>query len=182
MKQLNSEMQTSLFPLPGNIANANVSSGAILSECGKYRYQLWRIWDETKPLVLWIMHNPSTADANNDDPTIRRITGFTKAWDYGGFYVGNLFPYRATDPKELINKQFEEIAPLENFRHTKEMKAKCRLFILAYGNPIIKDATPDFFDEEWMALKITKIGNPCHPLYLKSDLKPKPVVSLAHRC
>lgn len=153
----------------------NVSSGASLSPCGKYRFQLWRIWDKSKPLVLWIMHNPSTADETNNDPTIRRLIGFTKYWGYGGFYVGNLFPYRATDPKELLGKSFEEIAPLENIRHTNEMKSKCSLFVLAYGNPIIKDAIPEFFDADWMALKVTKDKNPSHPLYLKSGLMPKPI-------
>lgn len=151
---------------------SDFNKGAVLSDCGKYRFQLWRIWDESKPLVLWIMHNPSTADAENDDPTIRRIIGFTRAWGYGGLYVGNLFPYRATDPKELLNKEFEVIAPLENFKHTNQMKAKCSLFILAYGNPVISDATPEWVDNDWMALKLTKNGNPCHPLYLKSELKP----------
>jgi hypothetical protein len=58
------------------------------------------------------------------------------------------------------------------------MKAKCQLFVLAYGNPTIKDASPEFFDKEWMALKITKGGNPCHPLYLKSNLKPIPILLL----
>lgn len=139
----------------------------------RYRYQLWRIWDTKKPCVLWIMHNPSIADALIDDPTIRRITNFTKDWGYGGIYVGNMFPYRSTDPKNLLGKPFSEIAPLENIRHINEMKSKCELFILAYGNPIIKDSTPKFFDEDWQALKLTKFGNPCHPLYLKSTLKPQ---------
>lgn len=151
---------------------ATAGSGAILSACGTYRFQLWRIWEISKPLVLWIMHNPSTADTNNDDPTIRRIIGFTKAWDYGGLYVGNLFPYRATNPKELRGKSLEEIVPLENLRHINEMESKCSLHLLAYGNPIIKDVIPKFSNHNWMSLKVTKSGNPCHPLYLKSDLKP----------
>jgi len=163
-----------------NRSKPHVICGAILSECGTYRYQLWRIWDATKPLVLWIMHNPSTADASKDDPTIRRVIGFTKEWGYGGIYVGNLFPFRATDPKELLNKSFEEIAPLENFKHTNEMKMKCGLYVLAYGNPIVKDAAPEMFDADWMALKLTKSGNPCHPLYLKSDLKPSLIEVLRH--
>lgn len=149
-----------------------VSCGAIISDCERYRFQLWRIWDNSKPLILWIMHNPSTADETKDDPTIRRIIGFSKAWGYGGLYVGNMFPYRATDPKELLNKPFSEVAPLENIKHINEMKRKCSEFILAYGNPIIKDATPEFVDKEWKALKVTKAGNPCHPLYLKADLMP----------
>lgn len=145
---------------------------ATLSDCGKYRYELSRIWDNSLPIVLFIMHNPSTADANEDDPTIRRCIGFAKQWGYGGIMVGNLFPYRATDPKELLNKSFEEICPIENIGYTNKLAAKCHLHILAYGNPVIKDSAPEFFDERWHYLKLTKSGNPCHPLYLKSDLKP----------
>lgn len=146
-----------------------VIRGAVISKCGKYRFQLWRIWDESKPLILWIMHNPSTADAIKDDPTIRRIISFSKSWGYGGIYVGNLFPYRATDPKELMNKDFSEIAPLDNIRHTKVMESHCSEFVLAYGNPIVKASSPIFFNEKWKALNVTKLGNPCHPLYLKSN-------------
>lgn len=151
-----------------------MNSGAIISEDGKYRFQLWRIWDESKPLVLWVMHNPSTADANKDDPTIRRCMGFTKSWTgYGGFYVGNLFPYRATNPKELLGKSIEEIAPLDSIKHSLEMMKKCDLKIFAYGNPIIKDFIPQFWDGTFNYLKLTKAGNPAHPLYLKKELTPQ---------
>lgn len=47
------------------------------------------------------MLNPSTADAEIDDPTITRCIGFAKSWGFGGLMVGNLWAYRATDPKEL---------------------------------------------------------------------------------
>ena len=96
-------------------------SGAEISDCGKCRWQLWRIWDDSKPKILWIMHNPSTADAEKDDPTIRRIINFSKSWGFGGLYVGNVFPYRSTNPKDLIGIPFEKLCPLENIKHTKEM-------------------------------------------------------------
>lgn len=147
-------------------------SGAIISPCESHRYSLWRIWDTEKPLVLWVMHNPSTADGIQDDPTIRRIINFSKDWGFGGIYVGNLFSYRATNPKELMNKPFEEICPSENFGHLEEMFVKCSLHILAFGNPIGKYKGRVIGNSNWYALKLTKSGNPCHPLYLKSDLKP----------
>jgi hypothetical protein len=148
--------------------------GAIISECGKYRFRLWRIWDFSKPKVLWIMHNPSTADGDCDDATIRKITKFTKTWGYGGLYVGNLFPYREKNPNLLKGKSFEEIAPMENFKHIQEMVAVCDLHILAYGNPVIEDATPELFDKHWHHLgELTKFDNPRHPLYLRDDLKPR---------
>ncbi len=122
------------------------------------------------------MHNPSTADGDRDDPTIRKIIKFTKSWGYGGLYVGNLFPFRATNPKDLLKKSFEEIAPLENFKHIREMVAVCDLHILAYGNPVVEDAKPEFFDKRWHHLgELTKYDNPRHPLYLKDDLKPVPL-------
>jgi hypothetical protein len=48
-----------------------------------------------------MMLNPSTADAFDDDPTIRKCVGFAKRWGQGGIQVVNLYAYRATDPKEL---------------------------------------------------------------------------------
>ena len=147
-----------------------MEKGAIISECGKYRFQLWRIWDSSKPVILWIMHNPSTADANVDDPTIRRIINFSKDWGYGGLYVGNIFPYRATNPKLLLYKAVSEILPEENSLHLNYMGSKCSDFILAYGNPVTKISLS--LNAKFKVLKLTKKGNDCHPLYLKSNLQP----------
>ena len=69
---------------------------AIISECEQYRYELRRIWQPKKGLVCWVMLNPSIADANIDDPTIRRCIGYTAKWGYGGRVVVNLFALRAT--------------------------------------------------------------------------------------
>jgi hypothetical protein len=74
--------------------------GALLSEDGRYRYRLWRLWDDLAPVMVWVMLNPSTADADLDDPTIRKCIGFAKANRHGGIIVVNLFAWRATDPKE----------------------------------------------------------------------------------
>lgn len=75
---------------------------ATLSDCGKYRYWLERSWEETgKGFVNWIMLNPSTADAEIDDQTIRKCIGFSKLWGYDGMHVVNLFAFRATDPESL---------------------------------------------------------------------------------
>ena len=105
---------------------------AILSEDNLYRYQLSRVWDTTKPLLLFIMLNPSTADSNNDDPTIRRLINFCKSWNYGGFYVGNLFAYRTPKPAELKKANY----PIgsDNKKHIMEMLKKCQKVVYAYGN------------------------------------------------
>lgn len=155
-----------------------IEKGAIISEDEKYRYQLWRIWDKTKPLVLFIMLNPSTADADNDDPTIKRLIGFAKSWGYGGFYVGNLFAYRSTDPKGLLSQS--DPVGWVNGHHLLNMQFKCELIVCAWGNrPILNKLKQTVFDSTILNKKLHCIdlsndGTPKHPLYLKGDLQPKP--------
>ena len=79
----------------------NLKTDAIFSVCRKYRYALWRSWDESKPYVMIIGLNPSTADETKDDPTITRCINFAKSWGYGGVCVTNLFAYRATVPSDM---------------------------------------------------------------------------------
>lgn len=77
------------------------TKGAVISPCGLYRYQLWRTWGRADHLLTFIMLNPSTADADQDDPTIRRCIGFAKRDGFGGIRVLNLYALRSTDPKAL---------------------------------------------------------------------------------
>lgn len=77
------------------------SSNAVVSPCGVYRYFLQRIWDARRLPLVWIMLNPSTADAEVDDPTIRRCMGFARRENAGGIEVLNLFALRSTDPRAL---------------------------------------------------------------------------------
>lgn len=74
---------------------------AVISECGNFRYELHRVWAPLGHILTWVMLNPSTADAYQDDATIRRVRGFTKREGYVGFSVVNIFAYRATSPKDL---------------------------------------------------------------------------------
>lgn len=87
----------------GNLGMGDLllARGANMSPCGVYRYSLWRTWDDKKPRLPFICLNPSTADANIDDPTIRRCIGFARREKLGGIVVANLFALRATDPQEL---------------------------------------------------------------------------------
>ena len=70
----------------------------------KERYSLLREWDKSKNKILYIMFNPSKADDDRDDPTIRRLIDFTKKFNYGGFFVGNIFTKITPNPKRLINQ------------------------------------------------------------------------------
>src|ERR1700731_337339 len=76
-------------------------TSAIIYPCGHYRYELRRVWDETKPFVLFIGLNPSTADEKEEDNTSRICINYAKRWGYGGLLMGNLFAYRSTDQKAL---------------------------------------------------------------------------------
>lgn len=162
--------------LVDSISVKNTIKGAAFSKCKMYRYRLWRIWDDKKPKVLFIMLNPSTADSTMDDPTIRRCIGFAKSWDYGGLYVGNLFPYRCSQPKGLfksINAKGEQ-----NQAHLLEMSKLCKIGICAWGNqPIIDKIDPkhrlDDLNIPLYYIDLSLGGTPKHPLYLDSTLSPK---------
>ena len=148
-----------------------MTKGAIISDCGNYRYQLWRKWDPIKPMALFIMLNPSTADANNDDPTIRRCVEFAKSWGYGGVYVGNLYAYRSTD-RDVLKKVLDPEGP-ENQQNIQDMIESCSLVICAWGN---KEGSPPLWLTELCSdlhyLELSKSGTPKHPLYLPGYLEP----------
>lgn len=92
---------TQLFP--ELVPESPIKTTAIMSECGAYRYALGRHWtlDESAPSVLFIALNPSTADASQDDPTVRRMMHFARDWGYERMHLANIFALRSTDPKAL---------------------------------------------------------------------------------
>lgn len=148
----------------------NVKRGATISDDGKYRYRLWRIWDENKAKILFIMLNPSTADGSKNDPTIRRCTRFAKDWGYGGIYVGNIFAYRTPHPNNL-DKVDDPCGPKNKF-HVKQMADKCSIIVCAWGNS--QGAPPDWLREvgNLFYLDQNKDGTPSHPLYLAKETTP----------
>jgi hypothetical protein len=81
----------------------------------RYRYTLVRRWSARlleEPRIVWVMLNPSTADGTEDDPTLRKVVGFSKRWGYGSALVVNLAALRATDPREL--RAAEDPVGIEN--------------------------------------------------------------------
>lgn len=160
-----------------DIAEHNPSS-AIISACGRYRYELIRRWGDG-PLLEFIMLNPSTADGSTDDPTIRRCIAFAKRWGYGGIVVRNLFAYRATSPTVLVNVD-DPIGP-ENRTYLGREDAGCT--IAAWGaNPAAVgwwngypyDITAALTRRRLYCLGTNANGSPKHPLYVRSDIELQP--------
>lgn len=151
-----------------------MTKGALISLDRNYRYSLWRIWDFDMPLIMFIGLNPSTAGIVNDDPTIRRLIEYTKAWGFGGFFIGNIFAYRTSDPRLL--RETKKPVGSDNTKHLKVMASVCDKIIFMWGNggtyknkhlKVIKK-----FQGRGYCFKITNAGNPYHPLYLSKEFKP----------
>lgn len=104
---------------------------AILSGCGLYRYRLERHGLDGAGAVAWIMVNPSTADASQDDPTIRKVIGFTNRLGGGWAIVGNVFGYRATDIKALGGVA-DPHGP-DNDAHLREIVEAANTVIVGWG-------------------------------------------------
>lgn len=151
----------------------NIKSSAQLSPCKDYRYALWRIWDEDKPYALFICLNPSTADENKDDPTLVRCIKFAQSWGYGGLCMGNLFAYRATQPKDLI-KSSDPIGA-ENDYWLEKLSRDAGIVIVGWGNHgSFLNRSNEVLNRlsKTYCLKKNKSGQPSHPLYINKNLKP----------
>lgn len=154
-----------------------IKKGARFSICKTYRYSLWRIWDETKKFISFIGLNPSTADQIFNDSTVTRCINFAYSWGYGGLYMLNEFAYRATEPKEM-KKAEDPVGPRNNYWLNFYSKIT-DINIACWGNhgsymqrnEYIKTLVPNLY-----YLDITKQGEPKHPLYIKSTVKPKRMI------
>lgn len=157
---------------------------ANLSECGTFRYFLVRRWDNSLPTLNFIMLNPSTADADIDDPTIRRCMQFARDNGYGGIIVTNLFAFRATDPKTLMaackeayEYDLSTVHGPENEQWLEKGVASSKTVCCAWGaHASTKYADPTFLhglfermDADVRCLGTSKDGYPKHPLYLRKD-------------
>lgn len=148
---------------------------AILSNDGVYRYNLIREWDAINPSMLFVMLNPSTADAVEDDPTIRRCMGFARREDCGMIEVVNLFAYRATDPKEL-KKTDTPLVGVDNDEIIQLAAEESDIIVCAWGtNGTLNGRNKEVISllqsvgKPIMCLGKTKDGHPKHPLYLPAD-------------
>ena len=166
--------------------------GADISPDGRYRYLLWREWRGTHDRKNWhwygkkdgagkelgqpkacvfIMLNPSTADGETDDPTIRRCVAFAKAWHFERLEVVNLFAYRATSPRVLlaVGHQDDPVG-CDNQRRVEQAAADAGKIVCAWGahgTHLGQDQTMLgwLLSRPAFALGFTQDGQPRHPLY-----------------
>jgi hypothetical protein len=155
-----------------------VKKHAVISDCGKFRYRLWRKWAEGSPL-LFVMLNPSTADAEEDDPTIRRCLKFAQAHAFGELEVVNLFAYRATDPADLKAAGYP-VGP-DNDAYIAAAVADSAAVCVAWGSHAAGLVRPGIVLQQLVALgvkpqclRITRSGYPQHPLMLPSSCRLMP--------
>jgi hypothetical protein len=149
---------------------------AEVSPCGRYRWWLRRSFvTGDGRIVCFVMLNPSTADALEDDPTIRRCVGFARAWGFSCLSVRNLFAFRATNPQALLWAE-DPVGP----QGDAELRAArtADLVVAAWGAhvPFGRDrqALRLLVGVPLVCLGLTKHGHPRHPLYVRSDVRPIP--------
>jgi len=147
-----------------------IESSAVFSPCGQYRYSLTRWWDmfDARRLVF-IGLNPSTANATDNDPTIRRCIGFAKREGFGGMVMLNLFAYVSPYPDEMMAQE-DPVGP-ENDRTILEYCRGDNKVVACWGHwpsGIRVKAVSDMIEAPIFCLGMTKAGQPRHPLYLKS--------------
>lgn len=157
---------------------AEIQRSAILSSCLNYRYVLSRIWDSTQEMMVFIGLNPSTADAEQDDPTIRKCAHFAQQEGCGGFHMLNIFAFRTPYPQELY-RQKNGVGP-ENDRYLREFLGKKGPKVLMWGRkPHEMPENQAFlqnFKGPWQCFSVNKDGSPKHVLYIpaKERMRPYP--------
>lgn len=167
---------------------------AQISPCEQYRWSLSRVWgDDGGRMVCWLMLNPSTADAEIDDPTVKRCIHFSKSWGYDGLVIVNIFPFRSSRPDECKrwiareNQGARDVIHHKNRPLVVETAKASSMVVAAYGAGdwyqneaanLLEDITCN--RESWpdiYCLGTNKRGRPLHPmargkLRVPNDQKP----------
>jgi hypothetical protein len=147
----------------------------------RYRTLLWRRWSDD-PLWLWVLLNPSTADGQTLDPTMRRVKGFTERLGGGGFVVANLFSWRATHPRDLNGKTLGRLRGSQNDAAIEHALTVCDRVMVAWGS--LSQRRWARHEAERLIGRLragsrtlhalgepTADGQPRHPLYLRGDAR-----------
>ena len=162
----------------------NICRKAVFDPTAQYRYSLVRTWPASEALfsasLVFIMLNPSTADHQQDDPTIRRCMGFAQSWGYRRLEVVNLFALKTPHPKRL-SQALHPIGP-ENDRYLTKAAAQADQVVLAWGNWGQLQGRDravchllSAYRAKCRCFGWTKANQPRHPLYLKRTAALQPV-------
>jgi len=160
------------YAMPSIAPTEPIQRTATFDRTGQYRYSLSRSWEPQAAQVVFIMLNPSRADAERDDPTIRSCMQFAQRWGYGGLTVVNLFGYRTPSPKCLAQAADPVGAGCD--RAILTAAAKTDRIILAWGNwgallgrdqAVLQHLQP--YQDRLYCLGINRTAQPRHPLYIK---------------
>ena len=153
-------------------------AGAVFSKCRRWRYLLWRCWDESKPVANFLMLNPSTADEFQLDPSCTRARKYAERWGFGALVVTNIFAWRSTDPSAL--RMVENPVGRGNDRAIVQAATTAKLVVCAWGEHGAHlgrgDAVLGMLRQHAVAphsLRLNASGHPAHPLYLPGSLRPK---------
>jgi hypothetical protein len=152
-----------------------VKSEAVFSEDKKYRYELTRVWDDSKPKIGFVALNPSVADETENDPTIWKLVRSADGWGYGGIVIVNLFALVTSSPEAM--KVASEPIGDENDKYLSKMSKASDLekIVAVWGDDGVHlnraEQVKKMFSQLW-ALKISESGQPRHPRFLKSDVEP----------
>jgi len=169
-------------------------AAAVFSSCGRYRWWLQRTWQPQRPTLVFVGLNPSRADGQRDDPTLRRLVAFGRRWGFGRLEVLNLFAAVATTPAAL-RRLSDPVGP-ENGAWIRRCLARpgpwCTqppaaddadgtLLWLGWGNggawrghDRALLALVAAFALQPFALRCTASGQPGHPLYCPASMTPRP--------
>lgn len=152
---------------------------AMFSPCRTYRYALTRRWHTTGPSAVFVMLNPSTADAFVQDPTIRRCVGFARSWGAGGLIVLNVFALRSTDPKALY-RHADPVGPANDDVIAETLTGDVvGPVVAAWGQHGDLNGRGELVagllrrhGVTPLCLGLTKAGHPRHPLYVRGATTP----------
>jgi hypothetical protein len=154
-------------------------AGAKFSRCRRWRYLLWRCWDEAKPVANFLMLNPSTADEFKLDPSCTRARNYAERWGFGALVVTNIFGWRSTDPAAL--RTVADPVGRGNDAAIVKAAKEAKLVVCAWGNHGLHleraERVTARLRRENVKLSFLRMngeGQPAHPLYLPSSLKPTP--------
>lgn len=153
---------------------------AEISDDGRYLYSLTREWGDG-PTLLFVMLNPSTADARQDDATIRRCIRLAHAHRFPRLVVVNLFAFRATEPEDLVRAGFP-VGPDNHPAidlHASMADAICVAWGASAAHPAVAERISQVVPmlrrrHPLRCLGTTRSGHPRHPLFVPAEKRMEP--------